>query len=146
MEIERKFLITKLPSNLNDYPVRVIEQGYLSTEPVVRVRRDNDLYELTYKSKGLMTREEHNMPLTPESYTHLLSKADGKIISKKRYMIPYGPFTIELDIFAGAHHPLVIAEVEFTSEQEALAFIPPTWFGEDVTFSKQYHNSNLSQL
>lgn len=144
MEIERKYLIKELPTNLKQFPVRLIEQGYLSTEPVVRVRRDNDLYELTYKSKGLMVREEYNMPLDAQSYTHLLNKADGHIITKRRYMIPYNEYTIELDVFEGVHAPLILAEVEFNNEESCNSFIPPDWFGADVTFEKTYHNSNLS--
>lgn len=145
MEIERKYLVKTLPEDLTSYPCRFLEQGYLSTEPVVRVRQDNDKYELTYKSKGLMVREEHNLPLTKESYEHLKFKADGRIITKKRYMIPYDKYTIELDVFEGELAPLILAEVEFPSEEEANAFVAPDWFGEDVTFSTQYHNSNLSK-
>ena len=60
LEIERKFLVKKenLPENLEQYPSKVIEQGYLCTEPVVRIRKSNDNYYLTYKSKGLLAREE----------------------------------------------------------------------------------------
>ncbi|MFI3172732.1 MAG: CYTH domain-containing protein [Eubacteriales bacterium] len=145
MEIERKYLITEVPNNLIDYPVRLIEQGYLCTEPVVRIRRDNDLFELTYKSKGLMVREEHNLPLTEDSYLHLKEKIDGILITKKRYMIPLEPYTIELDVFEGAHAPLILAEVEFPTEEAANDFTPPSWFGEDVTFSSKYHNSTLSK-
>ena len=54
MEIERKYLIHTLPENLNIVNTREIEQGYLCTEPVVRIRKDNDKYELTYKSKVLL--------------------------------------------------------------------------------------------
>lgn len=146
MEIERKYLIHKLPDHLEDYPHRTLEQAYLCTEPVVRVRRDAEDYILTYKSKGLMVREEYNLPLTEEAYRHLLEKADGRIITKERYCIPYGGhLTIELDVFGGDLVPLLLAEVEFASEEEANAFTPPDWFGEDVTFSSKYHNSTLSQ-
>ncbi len=145
MEIERKFLPKIIPANLDSYPVRHLEQGYLCTSPVVRIRKDNEKYELTYKSKGMMVREEVNLPLTAESYEHLKPKADGRIITKKRYMIPYEQYTIELDIFEGDLAPLTLAEVEFPSEEEANAFIPPEWFGEDVTLSKEYHNSTLSK-
>lgn len=145
MEIERKYLIKQLPADLAQYPRRLIEQGYLCTEPVVRIRRDNDLFELTYKSKGLMVREEHNLPLTEDSYLHLKEKIDGILITKKRYMIPLEPYTIELDVFEGVLAPLVLAEVEFPSEEEANNFTPPSWFGEDVTFSSKYHNSTMSQ-
>jgi CYTH domain-containing protein len=146
MEIERKFLIKELPKNLETYPCRHLEQGYLSTAPVVRVRKDNDKYELTYKGKGAMVREEYNLPLTAESFEHLKQKIDGRLIVKKRYMIPYGDFTIELDVFEEDLAPLTLAEVEFSSEEAANAFVAPDWFAEDVTFSKLYHNSYLSQI
>lgn len=145
MEIERKYLVKTLPENLESYSCRFLEQGYLSTEPVVRVRQDNDKYELTYKSKGLMVREEYNLPLTKESYEHLKAKADGRIITKKRYMIPLNQYTIELDVFEGELAPLILAEVEFPTEEDANAFVAPEWFGEDVTFSTKYHNSTLSK-
>lgn len=146
MEIERKFLIDTLPENLSQYPFRQLEQGYLCTEPVVRIRRENDDYYLTYKSKGLMVREEYNLPLTKDAYEHLLPKVDGIVISKKRYLIPLtAKLTIELDVFGGELAPLLLAEVEFETEEEANAFVPPEWFGEDVTYSSKYHNSTLSR-
>ena len=149
MEIERKFLIKKadIPKDIESYNPRHIEQGYLCTEPVVRIRQDNDSYVLTYKSKGLMTREEYEMPLTKESFEHLKRKVDGRMIVKDRYMIPYNDsLVIELDVFRDFHAPLVLAEVEFNSEDEAKSFVPPKWFSDDVTFSGKYHNSYLSTL
>lgn len=147
MEIERKFLIKKLPDNLTSYKARKIEQAYLCTDPVVRMRRDNDDYYLTYKSKGMIVREEYNLPLTKEAYRHLLAKADGNIITKTRYEIPEKDnLTIELDVFEGKFDGLLLAEVEFASEEEALGYIPPEWFGEDVSNSTKYHNSTLSRL
>ena len=143
MEIERKYLVKTLPENYTSYPCRQLEQGYSCKEPVVRIRQDNDTYELTYKSKGLLAREEYNMPLTKEAYEHLKGKVDGKLITKKRYMIPYGEYMIELDVFEGTLAPLKFAEVEFDSIEEAEDFTAPDWFGEDVTFEVKYKNSNL---
>ena len=145
-EIEKKYLIHTLPANLEEYPFHEIEQGYLCTEPVVRIRRQDEEYFLTYKSKGLMIREEYNLPLTKEAYAHLREKADGKLISKRRYLIPLDPYTIELDVFSSPIPDLWLAEVEFPSEEAALAFTAPDWFGEDVTHDSRYHNSNLSKL
>lgn len=146
MEIERKYLIHTLPDNLNIVKTREIEQGYLCTEPVVRIRKDNDKYELTYKSKGLMSREEYNLPLTKEAYEHLKEKIDGRLIVKSRQEVPLGEsLIIELDIFHGELKPLILAEVEFPDVEKANAFTPPEWFGEDVTFSSEYHNSTLSK-
>lgn len=158
-EIEKKYTIKNLPCGLENYPCIIIEQAYLNTAPVVRVRRSNDKYTLTYKGSGLMTREEYNLPLDQASYQHLSQKADGNIISKKRYVLPLeNPYfqdgfkpdkelslKIELDIFEPPFAPLVIAEIEFPNEQAANAFVPPEWFDEDVTFNPKYHNSNLSK-
>ena len=81
-EIERKYLIHTIPFDLKEYAFHDIEQGYLCTEPVVRIRKQDDTYYLTYKSKGLMSREEYNLPLTKEAYEHLLGKVDGRVIQK----------------------------------------------------------------
>lgn len=146
MEIERKFLIKTLPENLESYPCRHLAQGYLCVKPVVRIRRDNEKYELTYKSGGMMARMEYNLPLTDQAFEHLKTKIDGRLIEKRRYMIPLDPYTIELDIFDGDLAPLIIAEVEFPTIEEANNFTAPDWFGEDVTYDGRYHNSYLSRI
>ena len=145
MEIERKFTVKELPENLNDYPCLHIEQGYLNTEPVIRIRKQNDDYIMTYKGKGMLAREEYNLPLTKESYEHLKPKCDGNIISKTRYQIPYRDLTIELDIFDAPFAPLIIAEIEFDSLETANTFLVPDWFLEDVTYDPKYYNSNMSR-
>ncbi len=145
MEIERKYLIPQLPENYKAYPHKEIEQGYLSTNPVVRIRKSDDSYTLTYKGPGLMVREEYNLPLTKEAYEHLKKKADGKCICKTRYLIPYETYTIELDIFHGDYEGFYLAEVEFASVEESKDFTPPLWFGEDVSGDFHYSNSYLAQ-
>lgn len=146
MEIERKYLVKHLPENLEDYPHLELEQAYLCTEPVVRIRREGEEYVLTYKSAGLMVREEYNLPLTEKAYRHLLEKADGIVITKTRYRIPEKDgLTIELDVFHGIYEGLILAEVEFRTEKDANAYQAPDWFGEDVTMSSRYHNSTLSK-
>lgn len=146
MEIERKYLVKFLPDKLEEYEQKRISQGYICTNPVVRIRRSNDDYFLTYKSRGLMAREEYEMPLTAEAFEHMLPKIDGILIDKIRYMIPLDEKHVaELDIFQGTLAPLRLVEVEFESIEEANVFVPPAWFGDDVTNSGEYHNSNLSK-
>ena len=81
MEIERKFLIQKMPEHPEQYKSHLIEQAYLNVRPVVRVRREDENYYMTYKGGGMMAREEYNLPLDADSYAHLLQKADGNIIN-----------------------------------------------------------------
>lgn len=151
MEIERKYKIETPPADYMRYPFHIIEQAYLCTRPVIRIRKQDYEYYLTYKSSGLLSREEYNLPLTKEAYGHLLPKADGIVLTKTRYRIPLATqkekssLTIELDIFSGAYEGLILAEVEFPTEEAALSFIPPDWFGQDVTFTGEYQNSRLSQ-
>ena len=148
MEIERKFLIDKVPDSvdLTKCKKREIEQAYLCTNPVIRPRRDQDDYYITYKGAGLLAREEYNLALNKEAYESLIKKCDGIILSKTRYEIPEKDnLTIELDIFKGVYEGLILAEVEFESIEQANAYIPPAWFGEDVTSNTNYSNSTLSK-
>ena len=155
MEIERKFLVSRedCPVDLATCTSIEMVQGYLSTSPVVRVRKEGDLWVLTYKSPGRMARQEENLPLTPEAGEHLLGKADGYVIAKKRYLLPSGQtdpasgreLTIELDLFEGEFDPLCYAEVEFDSVESAKSYTPPEWFGRDVTEEVGYSNSDLSK-
>jgi len=156
MEIERKFQIKTMPENMNQYKIKEIEQGYLCTGPVVRIRKSNDDYILTYKSRlGMvekaeevaLTCEEVELPLSKEAYEHLRVKTDNNLISKTRYLIPLnGGYTAELDVFHECLEGLKFVEVEFPSEEEAAAFISPEWFGKDVSFDKHYKNNYLSTL
>lgn len=158
MEIERKFTIKALPEDLTQYVCKELEQGYLCNRPVVRVRKSvkngEASYILCYKSKlGLEQKEdataqvcrEEEMPLTEEAYEKLLSKVDGRVITKKRYLIPYDSYTIELDVFAGELTGLVFAEVEFPDEEAAAAFALPDWFEKDVTFDDRFKNGWLAR-
>ena len=149
MEIEKKFLIqslTDVPGNMNDYDYHDLVQGYLSTNPVLRVRKEDDEYYVTYKGNGMMVREEYNLPLTKASFEHLIKKADGIVIKKRRHLIPLDDHLVcELDEFHGKYEGLLLAEVEFSSEEEANAFTPPVWFGTEVTYDSRYHNSNMSK-
>ena len=145
MEIERKYLVKVLPENLAQYECLAIEQAYLCTEPVIRIRRENDTFYLTCKGGGMLARQECNLPMREEVYLHLLTKAEGTILSKKRYVIPLeNGLKAELDVFSGTWEGTVIVEVEFPDLAAAQAFTPPEWFGEEVTYDGRYHNSWMS--
>ena len=160
MEIERKFLIKdlhSLPFSIEAYPHRELEQAYLCTGPVVRIRKDDEQYFLTYKSKGLMIREEYNLPLNRQAYLHLRyvipldEVTDSSPSQKESHLSPQFrekgvSLFLELDIFKGDLAPLFLAEIEFPDEETARNYQAPDWLGEDVTHLSLYHNSTLSQL
>ncbi len=148
VEIERKFLVDvdKLHSamDLNQYESHKIEQAYISSNPVNRIRRKDDKYIFTFKGSGKTQRTEVEFSMTEEQYLALCKEVTSKIIKKTRYKIPYNQYTIELDFFEGDLAPLVLAEVEFASLSDAQAFVGPDWFTEDVSEDGRYHNSYLA--
>ncbi len=157
MEIERKYLIKKLPDLSEAFDVRKIEQAYLADKPTLRIRKMNDEYIMTYKnhrktdSTGLETvaavNEEIEIPIPQSIYEHLLQKKIGHTVKKTRYLFRLdGEHKIELDVFEGRLQGLVMAEVEFTDVPDANSFTPPAWFGKEVSEDKSYTNKSLSKL
>lgn len=158
MEIERKYLLRKLPADLNSYPHYDIEQAYITTAPVIRVRKKSiyeigsdtpfeDQYVLTVKSGGMMTRQEYEMDIDAEAYQKLVAKADGNLISKTRYKLPLDQgLTLELDIFHGLFDGLVMGEIEFPDQEMANSYPLPVFAAEDVTYDTRFHNSTMSSM
>lgn len=156
MEIEKKYRIKYLPEQLEQYEKKEIEQGYLAVGPVVRIRKSNDEYILTYKSKfgiddsksnGAKVCNEVELPLTETSYEHLKEKIDNKLVRKVRYIIPLeNGLKAELDIFQEQLEGLTIVEVEFPDTEAVASFNEPDWFGEDVSQDKRFTNSRLSTM
>ena len=152
MEIERKYLVRELPTNLDSYPHIEIEQCYLCTSPTVRIRRLGDVYVLTVKERvvskmtGAIVNREEEFELPAASYERLKAKCEGRPVLKTRYRIPLEceKLTAELDIFHGAHQGLLLVEVEFPDTAAANAFVPPAWFGTEVSNDPRYRNSWLA--
>lgn len=148
-EIERKFLVKQLPENLQQYPSKAIIQGYLAiTEDgtEVRLRHKGDRYFLTVKSGFGLQRGEAEIELSEHQFEKLWLMTEGKRIEKIRYEIDYRGMRIELDIYSGILEGLKVAEVEFPSIDQAKLFIPPNWFGREVTEDERYKNRNLLLL
>ena len=163
MEIEKKYLIKELP-DLSQFKCHEIEQGYLTRKPTLRIRKKDEAYIFTYKSKikdapkDLNVNDEVERPLTKEAYEKLREKTEGYLISKTRYLIPIPAeytehsdgfpekLTVELDVFHGRLEGLMFAEIEFPTEDVAGRFIAPKWLGQDVSDDHRYSNGYLSEL
>ena len=146
-EIERKFLVRKLPDDLKSCPHTEISQGYLATADdgtQVRLRKKEMQCSLTYKRGVGNMREEREVELTAEQFATLWPATEGKRLVKTRYEIPFGARVVEIDIYGGRHEGLVVAEVEFDDEESAINFQPPAWLGEDVTADPRYSNQLLA--
>jgi len=146
-EIERKFLLKRLPDNLKQSRRYVIAQGYLATEPAgrqVRLRKKGKTASLTFKVGRGAHREEREIKLSPKQFAALWPGTAGRRLRKLRYEIPWKNLLIEIDIYRGRHAGLVVAEVEFPDRLTCRKFEPPSWFGREVTGEKRYSNVRLA--
>ena len=146
-EIERKFLVRKLPDKLDDFSHAQIEQGYLALAAdgvQVRMRQAGANLSLTYKRNQEDAREEREITLTPEQFAILWPATAARRLRKTRYDIPLDHLVVEIDVYHGRHEGLIVAEVEFADEAEARAFEPPDWLGDDVSHDPRYSNQLLA--
>jgi len=146
-EIEKKFLVIELPPDLENYPKNEIMQGYLivtENDIEIRIRKKGDRFSETVKAGSGLVRQESEKEITEEAFFDHWPLTKDKRIKKIRYDIEYGGKLIELDIYSGQLEGLVVAEVEFDSEEESGLFQPPQWFGEEVTHDERYKNKNLA--
>ncbi len=145
IEIERKFLVKDIPFKLSSFKSCYIKQGYIFTNPVMRLRQKDESYFFTFKGIGQVKRVEFEFPLSYEQFSALWEKIDGNEIIKRRYFIPLdNNYTAELDIYEGNLLGFRNVEVEFNTEDEAMELKPPEWFGEDISFKPEYANANIS--
>ena len=145
MEVERKFLVTE-PPNLDDADSDEIDQGYLAIgeDGEVRLRRKGERLLLTAKRGAGISREEGEVELDRDGFDLLWPLTEGRRLHKRRHVLPYEGLEIEVDVYAGELDGLVIAEIEFGSQEEARAFQPPDWLGEDVTGDPRFLNETLA--
>ncbi len=145
-EIERKFCVRKMP-DLTACKGVEISQGYLSvgengTE--IRLRRKGEKFYQTVKQGKGVQRTEVEVELSRAQFDNLWPLTEGRRVEKMRYEIVEGIWTIELDVYRGHLKGLVVTEVEFETVEESSCFVPPPWFGRDVTDDDRYKNATLA--
>ena len=149
IEVERKFLVVRLPGELDSFPAEVIEQGYLALDGDVEVRvrrRGGRSPVLTIKSGGGLARVEEEFEIGDERFAALWPLTAGRRVEKTRYEVPGdGGLVFELDVYAGPLRGLMTAEVEFSSVEASALFEPPSWLGLEVTEDPSYKNRALAQ-
>ncbi len=145
-EIERKFLVRSDGWRVGAETKSVLRQGYIASmeDRSVRVRIiDRTSARLTTKiGRSSMTRDEFEYEIPVADAEELLDAAIGIVIEKTRYRVPYEGYTWEVDVFAGRHRGLVIAEVEMKTESDKPAL--PAWLGREVTGDFRYSNQALA--
>lgn len=147
VEIERKFLVERLPPGVTIAACRAIRQGYVAIAAdgsELRVREvDGDAF-VTVKSGGHGTRREVETPIETALFDALWPLTAGRRVEKQRQLIPHDGVTIELDVYGGSLEGLLVAEVEFESSQDAERFSAPAWFGREVTDVGAFKNQSLA--
>jgi adenylate cyclase len=144
-EIERKFLVPKAPDGLAAARATRIDQGYVAIDGgvEVRVRRRDSETVLTIKAGGGRDRAEEELAVDGERFARLWPLTEGRRIEKTRYELGQDPL-IEVDVYAGSLDGLIVAEVEFASDEAAEAFVAPAWFGREVTEDARFKNQRLA--
>jgi adenylate cyclase len=149
IEIERKFLVTELPGDLDRYPADPVEQGYLAITDQgveVRLRRRAGRTLLTVKSGPGLVRVEEEIPIEERRFASLWPLTEGRRVTKRRHLVPLERegLTAELDVYTGELEGLLTAEIEFASEEASAAFVPPAWLGAEITGDARYANQSLA--
>lgn len=148
MEIEKKYLLSNIPEDLIIEKTFLIEQYYLMVHGnrALRIRRMDDEYFVTIKISNNIQRFEKEIPITAIDFEELKQFGLDKKILKKRHIVQWDKYKIELDEFLDNLKGLFIAEVEFSSVEELQQFQPPLWFGKDVSLDYRYTNAYLSEI
>jgi adenylate cyclase len=147
IEIERKFLVTSLPEAMERYPHERIMQGYVvvgTDGSEVRLRRKGPKYFEAVKMGRGGIRSELEVELTAAQFDTLWEATSGRRIEKTRYEIRHAGAIMEVDVYHGELAGLVTAECEFASAAESRRFVPPDWFGREVTNDPAYKNQSLA--
>jgi adenylate cyclase len=150
VEIERKWLVERVPDEVLATPSELIEQGYLtigSDGAETRVRRRGERCFLTVKSGSGLSRAEHEVELTREQFEALWPATTGARLVKRRHVLAaQDERVIELDVYEGRLSGLIVAEVEFDDAAGAESFLARPWFGREVTDDAAYRNQRLARL
>ncbi|XEC97288.1 CYTH domain-containing protein [Paenibacillus tarimensis] len=155
MEIERKFLLSESLDSIMKRPeIRFrsehrIEQTYLAIDEQqeLRVRKIKDLatYETefthTFKNGNGLAREEIEISISEGIYEQLMRAHQAVPLTKNRIAAEWEGRVVEIDCYDQLE--LTVAEVEFDSEEEANAFVPPNWLGRDISSERQYSNKTV---
>ncbi len=145
IEIERKYLLCGLPPRTDRARRAYVRQGWLeTTDPPVRLREvrmgNRHSWYRTVKSGLGLVRSEQEERISRRRFRELWPGTEGVRIRKRRYLVPVGDLTWEIDEFLD--FDLVLAEVELpTTDTEVVIpdWLTP-WVVAEVTEGVTYTN------
>ena len=148
-EIERKFIVSSTTPALGDGTL--LRQGYLAEDGdvQVRVRAAGGSATLTIKVGRGLSRCEIERDLSTAEFDELWPATSGRRVQKVRHRVDLGPghgrLVAEVDVYADELDGLRLVEVEFPDVATAEAFLPPDWFGVEVTGDPRWSNASLAR-
>jgi adenylate cyclase len=147
LEIERRYLVAKIPYGYQEYPHEDIKTGYFKSDEGVdiRIRQKGEIF-FTDVKKGTGRNRPEGDPilLTHEEFEELWAQiAVGK--SETRYYIPVRGGIAELKCMHVRDERRGEVEVEFDTKEEAESFEPPEWFGREITDDQNYTSEALKE-
>lgn len=152
MEVERKYLLHRLPPRMPRGTVHRIDQGYVPGERIVeRVRRERTgprvQYFRTMKAGRGVARIEVEEACSPALFAALWTLTKGRRVRKRRHDVRDGELTWSIDEFTDRKKQLVLAEVELPSSEADVAF--PAWLERlvvrEVTDEPAFSNLALAR-
>ncbi len=156
-EIERKYLIAypdegALAALPQARMCEIVQTYLLSEKGELRVRKWTENGTVTYistykeKTKGTLRRLEEEQNISEEEYNTLLESADPSMnpLHKRRYTIPYGAHTAEIDIYP-FFTDRAILEIELPSEDTPVSLPPFVTIIREVTGEVEYKNPVLAR-
>ena len=147
MEIERQFLVTELPPLPTE--CEFLRQGYVALLPEIRIRQIGESrFTLTVKRGAGLVREEWETDISRQEFDSLANRLlpETLVIEKRRYTIPLDNGAMaELHVHEEHLKGLNYVEVEFDTREAASAFIPPAWFGREVTEDARFSYGTLAR-
>lgn len=146
IERERVFLVKALPNNISNYqptPISVGDFFDSNSSDALKIRQKGDNYHLIKKETNTAhERIEHVINIKPGEF-EVLMKCTVQSHRKNRYLYPYDKYMCEIDYYLDRLDGYVRVEVEFDNDEDMFSFIPPTWFGPEITEINHEIHENL---
>ena len=150
-EIERKFLLRKLPDILPDHYVDIQDLYLVDSSLRLRVEKSpsGEIIgrKLTKKDRALDKGHETSVITSlylSENDLNSLGHLTGAVLNKRRYALETVNRRIVYDVFQGELEGLIMAEVEFKDHDSLLSFEQEYSSWEEVTGNPDFSGGKLA--
>jgi len=148
-ERERVFLVKELPIDINKFAPTLISVGDFfesNSADALKIKQKGGNYYLIKKETNTAhERVEHIINIKEGEFTALI-KCAVQFHRKNRYAYPYGKYLCEIDCYLDRLDGYIRVEVEFNNDKEMFNFIPPEWFGSEITEINHEIHENLGKV